>query len=92
MEDVQLTVSDSKEILDNFTTEQGLVASFIDFEELSSSGKYQTSLQVSTPITVAFHGESCVSYEQAQQEAAYRSLVFFRCILNNSALKSSIVA
>ncbi|XP_015368838.1 PREDICTED: interferon-inducible double-stranded RNA-dependent protein kinase activator A homolog isoform X2 [Diuraphis noxia] len=73
-------------ILDNFTAEQGLKVSFIDFEELSSSGKYQTSLQVSTPITVAFHGESTIGYEKAQQDAAYRSLVFFKCILNNSAL------
>ncbi|XP_060836252.1 interferon-inducible double-stranded RNA-dependent protein kinase activator A homolog isoform X3 [Rhopalosiphum padi] len=63
---------------DNFTAEQGLNVSFIDFEELSSTGKYQTSLQVSTPITVAFHGESTISFEEAQQDAAYRSVTKFR--------------
>jgi len=86
MNDEQLYSCDSRLILDNFTAEQGLKVSFIDFEELSSTGKYQTSLQVSTPITVAFYGESTVSYEKAQQDAAHRSLVFFKCILNNSAL------
>jgi len=91
MTDEQLNSCDSKQVLNNFTAEQVLVASYIDFEELSYSGKFQTSLQVSTPITVAFHGESCVSYEEAQQEAACRALIFFKCVLNNSALKSSIV-
>lgn len=89
MNDDQLYSCDKKLVLNNFTTEQGLVASFIDFEELSNSGKYHTSLQVSTPITVAFHGVSSISYEEAQQEAAYRSLVFFKCILCNSALKNT---
>ncbi|XP_025206411.1 interferon-inducible double-stranded RNA-dependent protein kinase activator A homolog B-like [Melanaphis sacchari] len=74
MDDEQLYSCDSKLILNSFTAEQGLKVSFIDFEELSSTGKYQTSLQVSTPITVAFHGESTISYEEAQQDAAYRSL------------------
>ncbi|CAI6366754.1 unnamed protein product [Macrosiphum euphorbiae] len=86
MDDEQLYSCNSKLILDSFTAEQGLIVSFIDFEELSSTGKYQTSLQISTPITVAFFGESTISYEEAQQDAAYRSLVFFNCILNNSAL------
>ncbi|XP_025416287.1 RISC-loading complex subunit tarbp2-like [Sipha flava] len=88
MNDEQLYSCNTKQILDNFTVEQGLTASFIDFEELSNKGTYQTSLQVSTPITVAFHGESSISYEEAQLEAAYRSLIFFKCILNNRALKS----
>lgn len=91
MEEEQLYSCDSKQILENFTAEQGLIVSFIDFEELSNNGQYQTSLQVSTPITIAFHGESRISYEEAQQEAAYRSLVFFKCVLNNRALKSSII-
>lgn len=86
MDDEQLYLCDSKLILCSFTAEQGLTVSFIDFEELSSTGKYQTSLQISTPITVAFYGESTISYEEAQQDAAYRSLIFFNCILNNSAL------
>lgn len=86
MDDEQLYSCHSKLVLENFTVEQGLIVSFIDFEELSSAGKYQTSLQVSTPITVAFHGESSISYEEAQQDAAYRALVFFKCVLNNSAL------
>jgi len=84
MEDEQLYSCDSKQILDNFTTEQGLTVTFIDFDELSNSGKYQCSLQVTTPITLAFHGESSISYEEAQREAAYRSLVFFKRVLNNS--------
>lgn len=88
MKDDQLYLCDSKLVLDNFTTEQGLKVSFIDFEELSISGKYLTSLQVSTPITVAFHGESSISYEEAQHKAAFRSLQFFKSVLNNSALKS----
>lgn len=83
----QMYSCNSKQVLDSFTAEQGLIASFIDFEELSINDKYQTSLQVSTPITVAFHGESSISYEEAQKEAAYRSLVFFKCILSNRALK-----
>lgn len=91
MEEEELYSCDSKQILDNFTAEQGLKVSFIDFEELSNNGQYQTSLQVSTPITIAFHGESSISYEEAQQEAAYRSLVFFKCVLNNRALKSSTI-
>ncbi|CAH1714627.1 unnamed protein product [Aphis gossypii] len=86
MDDEQMYSCNAKLVLDSFTAEQGLKAEFIDFEELSSTGKYQTSLQVSTPITVAFHGESTISYEEAQQDAAYRSLVFFKCILKNRAL------
>lgn len=88
MNDEQLIACEKKLVLDNFTAEQGLIASFIDFEELSNSGKFQTSLQVNTPITIAFYGASSVSYEEAQQEAAYRSLVFFKCILCNRILKS----
>lgn len=88
MDDEQMYSCNAKLVLDSFTAEQGLKAEFIDFEELSSTGKYQTSLQVSTPITVAFHGESTISYEEAQQDAAYRSLVFFKCILKNRALNS----
>lgn len=88
MKDEQLYSCNTGQILDSFITEQGLTASFIDFEELSNKGTYQTSLQVSTPITVAFHGESSISYGEAQIEAAYRALVFFKCILNNKALKS----
>lgn len=91
MTDEELYSCDSKQVLNSFTAEQVLVASYIDFEELSYSGKFQTSLQVSTPITVAFHGESSISYEEAQQEAAYRAIVFFKCVLNNKALKSPIV-
>lgn len=83
----QISSCNIKQILDSFTAEQGLIASFIDFEELSTNDKYQTSLQVSTPITVAFHGESSISYEEAQKEAAYRSLIFFKCVLSNRALK-----
>jgi len=86
MDDEQMYSCNSKLVLDNFTAEQGLKAEFIDFEELSRTGKYQTSLQVSTPITLAFHGESTISYEEAQQNAAYRSLEFFKRILNNRAL------
>ncbi|KAE9536979.1 hypothetical protein AGLY_006786 [Aphis glycines] len=71
MEDEQMYSCNSKLSLDNFTAEQGLKAEFIDFEELSRTGKYQTSLQVFTPFTLAFHGESTISYEEAQQDAAY---------------------
>lgn len=88
MNDDQLCSCDKKIVLKNFADEQGLLASFIDFEELSKSGKYHTSLQVSTPITVAFQGASSNSYEEAQQEAAYRSLIYFKCLLCNSALKN----
>lgn len=87
MTEEQLHSCDSKQFLENFTAEQDLVVSFIDFEELSTSGKYQTCLQVSTPITIAFHGESSISYEEAQQDAANRSLIFFKNVLNNMALK-----
>lgn len=91
MKEEQLYSCDSKRVLEDFTKEQGLIASFIDFEELSNNGKYQTSLQVSTPITIAFHGESSISYKEAQLDAAYKSLVFFKCVLNNRALKLSTV-
>lgn len=86
MNDEELKSSDSKQLLDSFTVEQGLIASFIDFEELSISGKYQTALQISTPITLVFHGESINNYEEAQQQAAWRSLDFFKCLLNSKAL------
>lgn len=85
MDDERLNSCDSKQILDSFLAEQGLIVTFIDFDELSNSGKYQCSLQVTTPITLAFHGESIISYEEAHHDAAYKSLVFFKSILHNSA-------
>jgi len=91
MKDEQLYSCDSKQILNSFITEQNLTITFIDFDELSKSGKYQCFLQVITSITLGFYGESSISYEEAQNDAAYRSLVFFKCILNNSTLKTADV-
>ncbi|XP_050436901.1 RISC-loading complex subunit tarbp2-like isoform X2 [Adelges cooleyi] len=88
MTDDALCSCNAKKILENFMTEQNLKATFIDFEETSFNGQFQTSLQISTPITVAFHGESRFNYEEAQQDAAYRSLLFFKTILKNFVLKT----
>lgn len=87
MTDEQILSCDSKNILDDFTTEQQLKASYIDFEEISHAGTYQTSILIPTPFTLAFPGESTISYEKAQEDAACRALEFFKCILSNRALK-----
>lgn len=87
MTDEQILLCDSKTILADFTTEQKLNTSFIDFEEISHAGKYQTSILIPTPFTLAFYGESSINYEKAQEDAARRSIEFFKCILNNRALR-----
>lgn len=86
MTDEQILSCDSKKILNDFITEQQLKTSFIDFEEISHAGTYQTSILISTPFTLAFQGESSISYEKAHEDAACRSLEFIKCILKNRAL------
>lgn len=87
MTDEQILLCDSKTILDDFTTEQKLSPSFIDFEEISQAGKYQTSILIPTPFTLGFYGESSISYEKAQEDASRRSIEFFKCILSNRGLR-----
>lgn len=86
MENEQLYSCDSEKVLDSFIAEQGLKLTFIDFEELSHSGTYQTSLHIFTSITLAFCGDS-TSYKEAHKIAAIRALEFFKSILSNRAYK-----